>query len=271
MLPTPSTSHVDLDRVYEPAEDSFLLLDTLSSAPEVGFLKQRFTSKVNGTPSPPPLILEVGTGSGVVLAFITAHAKAIFGRADVLSLGADINRVACAATTKTVIRACEASANGSGDLGRPSMSALLLASLNADLATSIRSGVVDMLVFNPPYVPTSMLPAAPTLSHADEGPDERHSVEIGGSGFKNEPDLLSLSYGGGIDGMEVTDKLLNQLLRVLSPERGMAYILVCEQNKPEAVVQRIQGWGLEWSVDIVGHSGNTGGWEKLQIIRICRA
>ena len=266
MLPTPSTSHVDLDRVYEPAEDSFLLLDTLSSASEVEFLKQRFISKKDGRNSPSPSILEVGTGSGLVLAFITAHARAIFGRADVLSLGVDINGVACEATEQTVFRACEEVANGHGDLAKPSGSAVLLASLKADLTTSLRSGMVDMLIFNPPYVPTSELPALPILRTGDE----RQYDEIGGNRLDTDSDLLSLSYAGGVDGMEVTDKLLNQLPILLSSERGMAYILLCKQNKPEEVVKRIREWGPNWSVDVVGHSGRTGGWEKLQIIRICR-
>ena len=42
MLPTPSTSHVNYNRIYEPAEDSFLLLDTLASPSETTFLRIRF-------------------------------------------------------------------------------------------------------------------------------------------------------------------------------------------------------------------------------------
>ena len=266
MLPTPSTSHVDLDRVYEPAEDSFLLLDTLSSPAEVEYLQQRFTAQIDGKLSPSPLILEVGTGSGVVLAFITAHARAMFGRTDVLSLGVDINSVACEGTKQTVFRACKEAANVPGGHGKSSSSALLLASLNADLTTSLRSGMVDMLVFNPPYVPTSELPAPPTMSTGDEGQNNK----MKGNRLDTDSDLLSLSYAGGVDGMEVTNKLLNQLPSLLSSERGMAYIMLCKQNKPEEVVQRVREWGSSWSVAVVGRSGRTGGWEKLQILRICR-
>ena len=99
MLPTPSTSHVCFDSVYEPAEDSFLFLDTLSSKSEVDFLHQRF-SPVNEV----PLVLEVGPGSGVIIAFLTAHAQTIFGR-DVLSLAVDANEEACIATAETVCKA----------------------------------------------------------------------------------------------------------------------------------------------------------------------
>ena len=72
MLPTPSTSHVNYDQIYEPSEDSYLLLDTLSSPVEVDFLCPRFPP---GSPS--PLVLEVGTGSGVVIAFVLANAERI--------------------------------------------------------------------------------------------------------------------------------------------------------------------------------------------------
>ncbi len=266
MLPTPSTSHVDLDRVYEPAEDSFLLLNTLSSAPEIKFLKQRFTFSLDKPQSPSPLIIEIGTGSGVVLAFVTAHARAIFGRSDVLSLGVDINQVACEATKQTVIQACEEASNDNDGVEAPSGSAVLLASLNADLTTSIRPGTIDVLIFNPPYVPTPDLPRPPSPGTGGKAQDS----DIGRNVFDNNSHLLSLSYAGGVDGMEVTDKLLLQLPSLLSSGRGMAYILLCKQNKPEEVLQRIRDWGPKWSVEVVGHSGRTGGWEKLQIVRLCR-
>lgn len=267
MLPTPSTSHVDLDRIYEPAEDSFLFLDTLSSAAETEFLKQRFASQVGGQQQrPSPLIVEIGTGSGVVLAFVTAHARVILGRADVLSLGVDINRFACEATQHTVVRACEEASDGTDGLKRLSGSAVFLASLNADLTTAIRPGTVDVLIFNPPYVPTSELPRRSTAGIGGEA----QTSEVDGNGFENDSHLLSLSYAGGTDGMEVIDKLLLQLPSLLSPARGVAYILLCKQNKPEQVLQRVRDWGSTWTVEVVSHSGKKGGWEKLQIIRLCR-
>ena len=258
MLPTPSTSHVDVDRVYEPAEDSFLLLDTLSSASETEFLKHRFSAHTNEQPSPAPLVFEVGTGSGVVLAFVTANAEAIFGRTDLLNLGIDINRTACEATNQTVVRACKDT-----HVGKPLGSAVFLASLNANLGTSIRPGTVDMLIFNPPYVPTPELPI-PNIG----GEGQERNVKV--SGFDSDSHLLSFSYSGGVDGMEVTDKLLLQLPSLLSSDRGVAYIVLCKQNKPAQVIRRLRDWGSAWSVEVVNHSGKTGGWEKLQIIRLCR-
>lgn len=268
MLPTPSTSHVNTNRIYDPAEDSFLLLDTLASKSEVEFLKTRFIRRTGQATEheslPPPLVLEVGTGSGVILAFVIAHATEIFGRADILSLGTDINRYACQASAQTVRQTCRDKTTnntiGTAKAIHP------LAILNADLTAPIRSGMVDVLIFNPPYVPTSELPE--TVA-ADAENDEAAS-RAWKSTFENDFDMLALSYAGGVDGMEVTNRLLDQIPFVLSKTRGVAYILLCRQNRPDEVVQQIRQWGPDWAVSVVGHSGKTGGWEKLQIIRICR-
>lgn len=261
MLQTPSTGHVNSDLVYEPAEDSFLLLDTLSSASEVLFLTERFSHPANcgksfGLP-PAPLVLEVGTGSGVVIAFVTAHAKKIFGRRDILCLGTDINPFACQATGQTILKACEDSCDGSKDVSVHSDAAFSIATLNANLVSPIKPGMVDVLIFNPPYVPTDEVPTL-CMDH-DTAPT---------SGPNSE--LLALSYAGGIDGMEITDQLLEQLPTVLNQERGTAYLLLCKQNKPEKLVQRIRQWGPSWAISLVGQPGKTGGWERLQVFRIFR-
>ena len=255
MLPTPSTSHVDVDRIYEPAEDSYLLLDTLSSGPEIQFLTQRFQydSQTNKRVQP-PLILEVGTGSGVVLAFIIAHASRIFGTSDVLAVGSDINYFACEASHRTVWQACEESQWKATNKNAAGSSGELLTILHANLASPFRSGTIDVLMFNPPYVPSV---------HVHDYFNE--TEEIG-----NDSRLLSLSYEGGKDGMEVTAKLLEMLPNVLNKDRGVAYILLCQQNRPEEVSASIRGWGDNWTVQVVGRSGKKAGWEKLQVLRICR-
>ncbi|KAL9615249.1 MAG: hypothetical protein Q9167_000343 [Letrouitia subvulpina] len=267
MLPTPSTSHVDFNRIYEPAEDSYLILDTLASEAETTFLTQRFgRPSYHSGVSASPLVLEVGIGSGVVLAFVTAHAQNILGRSDVLSLGIDINPFACVATEETVQRACQSNPALAKGPGQQLHSEILLASINGDLEAPIRPGSVDILIFNPPYVPTpGPLPSSP-ISHEDGRLtylDENTEFEAGSQ-------LLALSYSGGKDGMEITSRLLKRIPRVLNPIRGVAYVLLCQQNRPAEVVDSIRQWGHGWIADVVGKSGKVGGWEKLQIIRIYR-
>jgi release factor glutamine methyltransferase len=120
---------------------------------------------------------------------------------------------------------------------------------------------VDVLVFNPPYVPTSELPDLPQ--------PETLSGLAPMTSFENGSHLLALSYAGGADGMETTDRLLVLLPTILS-SRGVAYILLCAQNKPEAVKERVRAWGSDWAVETVRSSGKKAGWEKLQIVRIWR-
>jgi len=270
MLPTPSTSHVSFDTIYEPAEDSFLLLDTLSSASETTWLRAHFglTASACGTAPAPTTVtlLEVGTGSGVVIAFLTANAAAIFGTQEIpiLSLGVDVNSNACTATSQTVSRAVVESGS----------KAIYLGSICADLCSTIRSGSVDVLVFNPPYVPTVEVPTLPSPSPVSASP----STSFKQDKYATESHLLSLSYAGGRDGMETTDRLLMQIPDILS-SKGVAYVLLCKQNRPEEVKARIRAWdrdqnggshGEKWCAETVGTSGKTAGWEKLEIVRIWR-
>ncbi|KAI0817924.1 methyltransferase domain-containing protein [Xylaria sp. FL0064] len=281
MLPTPDTSHVAYERVYEPAEDSFLFLDTLSSASETSFLQTRFpqsSSPSSSTITEQPLVIEIGPGSGVVIAFVTAHAATLFGTRRILTGAVDVNAHACAATAETVRRAVSdnpATAAGTGFLG----------AVRGDLAAPLRDRCVDVLLFNPPYVPTAELPSRRENGYdevdkggrreegVDDGDDDSGSAGGANYSFEEDSYLLALSYAGGRDGMETTDRLLDSLPRVLS-NRGCAYVLLCAQNKPEEVKERVRG--LEgggpggWKVETVGSSGKKAGWEKLQIIRIWR-
>jgi release factor glutamine methyltransferase len=263
MLPTPSTGHVPLERVYEPAEDSFFLLDTLSSGAEKAFLQDRFRLPIlqgrspgeTRTPEASPVVAEVGTGSGVILAFVNAHAQTIFGRSDILTVGVDVNVYACKATEETVRIAAQ---EQSQQLKSPGH---YLGNLVGDLTTPLRSGMVDVLVFNPPYVPTPELPSLPVAENA--------SQIIQMPSFEDDSYLLSLSYAGGTDGMETTNRLLDTLPETLS-RNGVAYILLSALNKPEVVKEQVRGWRPDWLVETVGSSGKKAGWEKLQIIRIWR-
>ena len=259
MLPTPSTDHVAFDRIYEPAEDSYLLLDTLSSETEKAFLGSRFNAESengNADKSTCPLVVEIGTGSGVVLSFVHAHADIIFGRSDILTLGVDVNRFACKATAQTIHVTEQDQAKEFKSHG------FYLGNVLGDLTTPLHLREVDVLVFNPPYVPTPSLPSIPG----------EELVAREKTSFEDDSKLLELSYAGGVDGMETTDRLLEQLPEALSG-RGVGYVLLCAQNRPEVVKVRVRSWGngKDWRCETVGMSGKKGGWEKLQIIRIWRS
>ncbi len=248
MLPTPSTSHVNYDHIYEPSEDSYLLLDTLSSDSERTFIQAQCPPSTSA-----PLVLEVGPGSGVVLAFVTAHAEHIFGRPDIATLGVDVNYYACIATKQTVELAVKGSRTSQTSSGH------FLDTVCGDLTSAIKPKSVDVLIFNPPYVPSESIPDMPNGEDRDV--------------FHRDLHLSLLATDGGMDGMEITNRLFGELPSVLS-QRGVAYVLLCAQNKPEAVIVRIRNWPCEkqgsWRAEKVGCSGKKAGWETLCVIRIWR-
>ncbi|KAJ3354928.1 HemK methyltransferase member 2 [Entophlyctis luteolus] len=124
---TPSLSHLsaaagDYDRVYEPSDDSFLLLDALEND----------ASLIASVA--PSVALEVGSGSGVVSAFLS------FLWPHVHIMATDINPFAAAATKKT------------GHQNSVHIDAIL-----TQFATGLLPRLhkkIDILIFNPPYVVT---------------------------------------------------------------------------------------------------------------------
>lgn len=121
-METPYQNHIakaDFDHVYEPAEDSFLLIDALEK--DMDYLQVK----------KPTFCLEVGTGSGVIL---TAFGM-VFPKTFCIST--DINFKACIMTKTTA-----------------SYNKVILDSVNMDLAGSFMDGMFDVIIFNPPYVVT---------------------------------------------------------------------------------------------------------------------
>ena len=108
----------------------------------------------------------------------------------------------------------------------------LLLSLLPRLASSI-----DVLLFNPPYVPT---------------PTE----EIGSTG-------IEASWAGGVDGREVLDRLLPLIPTLLSPRGGCMYLVAVQENRPEEILGRMRAAGLTAEVRCGGWVGGGGGDEGI--------
>lgn len=122
-MDTPNLSHLtlkDYEEVYEPAEDSFLMLDALE-------LDLTLIRNIK-----PLLIIEIGSGSGIT---ITALAKALGHTAQYFAT--DINPYACDVTIKTSIQ-----------------NNTQIEMFEMDLFTNFRSNIFDIIIFNPPYVVT---------------------------------------------------------------------------------------------------------------------
>ncbi|KAF3916269.1 hypothetical protein ABW21_db0201954 [Orbilia brochopaga] len=249
-LPTPSTSHITSQAVYPPSEDSYLLLDAFSLPSEIAFIASRFPEN-----TPSPLLAEIGTGSGIVSAFLAAHALPLFSRTDIVSVGLDVSFTANTVTSTTISKAC---------VEHASTACTFLDVVTSDLTSCLRPGIVDILVFNPPYVPTSEFPSLTPLRGAAQKVlvNPRNEED-----YAMEEYLLSLTYAGGEKGMQTTDRLLDNLHEVLS-ERGVLYLLLCAGNRPAEVVERVESLGHGWRMELVIE--RRAGWEILSIWRVYR-
>lgn len=219
MLPTPYVS-CDYNKVYEPSEDSFLLLDALEK--ELPSLEEKFANKLS-------IVCEIGCGSGIVTTFMMQNC---IPSKNTLYFPTDINPWALESMRETADKNnCQTN---------------YLNPIRMDLAGSFRPREVDVLVFNPPYVPAHDVPNVPS-----------HKSDI--------DQWLDLALLGGDDGMVVTNRLLDCLDEILAPE-GVAYILFCARNKPEQVSERIRSWG--WNSELIEH--RRAGWEVLSVYKFYR-
>jgi len=179
-----------LDDVYDPGEDSFLLVDA-------ALAEVKKDEKV----------LEIGTGSGIVSMFLKDMADVV---------ATDINPEACR----------NARLNG-------------VTVVRADLFSGI-CGRFDLVIFNPPYLPTS----------------EGERVE----GWLNK------AFDGGPDGRLVIDAYIERLPFMLSPG-GRALVVISTLTDVDAVARRFREHGF--TVEEVGELKVC--FEKLVVLKAMMA
>lgn len=226
MLPTPVVPNLDIDHVYEPAEDTFLFLDLFEDLHSNNYFKSPslFSNKC-------PLVLEIGSGSGVISTFISSNK--IIPKA--FHLASDINIIALKTTLST--------------LKSNNPSSLPFDTIRTNLTDSLKDNQIDLLIFNPPYVPSEDIPAIPNID------DNENSH------------WLDLALVGGHNGMLITDILLDNLNNALSIN-GQAYILFCARNNHPQVVSKFLEVNTKFTVDCVIQ--RKCGWEELAIYRFTK-
>lgn len=199
----------DRERVYEPAEDTYLLMDALQAeAPRLRALS-------------PAICLEIGSGSGAVTSSLCASLRLAV---PALFLCVDINPRAAATTRAT----CAHNGVRPFDMVR--------ADLAQPLCDRLR-GRVDVLVFNPPYVPTP--------------PDEVGTERI------------EAAWAGGERGREVIDRLLPAIGPLLSPT-GSFYLLLEAANDVDELRERLRALGLGAELVLARRARN----ERLSVWRV---
>jgi release factor glutamine methyltransferase len=200
--PLPSLDHLtfqDYQNVYEPSDDTYLLLDALQYEIGQGQLETGEEGQCNfhsiAEQQGSFRVLEIGCGSGVPSVFFrmqwrkqqeeTETSKQ--GRpAHLLSLVTDVNPRALQVTKETALHNSISSSNdNSNELD-------YLEAIQCDLAVALLprlAGQVDVILFNPPYVPT---------------PD----TEVGGSS-------IEAAWAGGVHGRRVVDRAVEQIAQLL--------------------------------------------------------
>jgi len=167
--------------VYQPAEDSALLA---AAAVDQVAADHR--------------VLEVGTGSGWVASRVAAETGASV-------IGSDLNPAAC--------RRARERARADRREGKPGYDVV-----RADLVAPVRDGAVDVVLFNPPYLPTD--------------PDAEWD------------DPMELALSGGESGRDVIEPFLDSVGRVLTPG-GFVLLLVSSLTGFDAVLDRAADAGFD--------------------------
>lgn len=209
-IPTPDLSHLseaDYEHVYEPAEDSFLMLDALES--ELDTIRNL----------KPNICMEIGCGTGIIL---TALANCL--GPSVLYVGTDINGEASKTSRWTGFR-----------------NNVNLEVVNCDLIipfTERLKNIVDIIIFNPPYVPTE-------------------EVEL------NSEDPLVKSWAGGRRGRSVMDRLFPLIPGILSRD-GIFYLLIVRENDEQDLILTMHSIGLVVSSVVIERRA---GREFLKILK----
>ncbi|MGB9929903.1 MAG: HemK2/MTQ2 family protein methyltransferase [Methanosarcina sp.] len=169
----------DPELVYEPAEDSFLL--ACAALKEI---------------KPGMCVLEVGTGSGFISAFLLNKVPEIF------LIATEINPHAALCAKMNGVQV-----------------------IRTDLFQGIRHrcpvSCFDLILFNPPYLPTS--------------------------GEEKVPGWLNYAFDGGKNGRETLDRFLDEVKAYLKPG-GKILILISSLTGLEAVEKKMKDSGFKTGV-----------------------
>mmetsp|Transcript_11934 Transcript_11934/g.34219 ORF Transcript_11934/g.34219 Transcript_11934/m.34219 type:complete len:386 (+) Transcript_11934:255-1412(+) len=187
-------------------------------------------------------VMEIGTGSGVPITYLSKRLlmeKTFSAQSTESNDNDDINRgfsIIATDLNPLALKFAERTAKENGilvgnttnsddiDDGKEKKASVrAMEFVECDLASSLLGrlgGKVDVLLFNPPYVPTD-------------------DSEICGNG-------IEISWAGGQDGRRVTDRALPQIARLLRRPDGVCYMITVDDNLPCELAKKLRvEYGLQ--------------------------
>lgn len=235
----PSLDHLtmkDYENVYEPSDDTFLLLDGI----QLGFELNDKGMKVDSFTA-----LEIGCGTGIPIVYLGLQHKQLCVQQQQLAPCNDAVGNSKTGTMTLLATDCNPHALRVAQ-STAAIHSLSLTTYQCDLASALLSstkepnspctswdGAIDMLLFNPPYVPT---------------PDE----EVADFSGKHNSTAMSddnhvgieASWAGGLHGRRVIDRAVPQIGQLLRKTTGVAYMITVDDNLPEQLRNELCKLGL---------------------------
>jgi release factor glutamine methyltransferase len=221
-------TYQDYDKVYEPSDDTYLLLDALQYDVLLVDDDQLYQEKPleqqqhqQEEDEAMLICLEIGCGTGVVSAALqemllrrrrrrlrpSRRCGGVSPPSPTTASAASTPRLAVGWATDVNLHAVK------------SAQTLGLDTVLCDLGRAFRPGVVDILIFNPPYVPT---------------PDDEIPSSFSGAGGSSSSGLLAAAWAGGTDGRVVIDRWVTETLTTkLAKPHGRAYLVTVDENRPD--------------------------------------
>lgn len=192
-------------------EDSFLMLDAL----ELVYLSK--SSII------PQFCIEVGSGSGIVTSFLTSlfQYKSTLQSQDAINrytyfLCTDINSYANEATYSTMLLNQKNKKHKEFFIEVDCIQTSILDGLLPRF-----EGTIDLLICNPPYIPT----------------EEKEYIEGRLRSEDDERGIISASWAGGVNGMNITNQILDLLPRVLNI-RGKFLLVSTQYNDIDHTIEK---------------------------------
>lgn len=236
-------TRADYLHVYEPAEDTFLLIDALRYEFEQG----TFDSDSRGDNSDGDqdfVLVEIGCGTGVPTVWFRHEWARRYPLRALRTYVTDINPKALQVALRTDEENNGCNPTASSSSSSSPLSLPRIQAFQCDLATDLLeslAGSVDVLIFNPPYVPTpdeevvdfsSRVPTTSVAAIAE--PTTTISGTSNNDVLDVDDSIIAAAWAGGTDGRRVVDRALIQIQHLL---KGQAYLVTVDDNYPCSLAQ----------------------------------